>query len=208
MAMPSAIVGATGSTSIGVPAAIAAAIDAAPTASTPMIRVWGESARTAHAIPEMSPTAADGDEQGVEGRALLDELEPDCPLTSRDERIVEGGDVDRTPFRGEGGSEADAFIDALAAELDVSSVVAGRGDLRERRVLRHEDRRPEARQARGEGDPLRVVARGGSDDACIRSLLGDTRDPVVRAAQLERPRPLEVFWLEVHRSTDELGEGV
>ena len=85
----------------------------------------------------------------------------------------------------------------LAAELDCGAVAARRLDLRDRRVRGHEDRGRHAEQRRREGDALRVVAGAGRDDAAQPLVRVERRDPVVRAADLERAGALEVLRLQV-----------
>src|SRR5207248_11302619 len=57
--------------------------------------------------------------------------------------------------------------------------------------------------ARCDRDRLRVVARRERDDSARALFLGERRDLVVRAAELERAAPLEGLRLQVDRCADE-----
>jgi len=60
-------------------------------------------------------------------------------------------------------------------------------------VFRHDDRRIDAGPGRCQGDALGVIARAGGDDAGGLFSIGKRRNPVERAPNLERARPLDVF---------------
>jgi hypothetical protein len=100
----------------------------------------------------------------------------------------------------------DGGLEALAAELDGPAVGRRRVDLRGRGVLRHEDRRPDARLARRPGDRLPVVPGARRGDARLALGGSEGRDRVVRAADLERARPLEILRLERDRAAGEARE--
>src|SRR5205085_4172968 len=63
---------------------------------------------------------------------------------------------------------------------------------------RDEDRRGYAELARGPGDRLTVIAGARGDDAGRPLLRGQRRQLVDRAADLERPRALQVLRLQPH----------
>ena len=73
---------------------------------------------------------------------------------------------------------------------------AHRLDLDLRRGLRHDDERADAEVAGRERHALRVVAGAGRDDAARPLGVGQVRDPVVGAAQLEAEDRLQVLALE------------
>ena len=152
------------------------------------------------------PAPADGDQDGLGLRRLLGELEPDRPLPRDDARLLE-----RMHERGAGAldvgpSGGDGLLEALADELRRATVRARRLDLRHRRVLRHEDRRRDPGLACRPRDGLAVVAGARRDDARLPLLRAEGRDRVVRAADLEGPRALEVLRLQEHGSPGETRE--
>jgi hypothetical protein len=65
-----------------------------------------------------------------------------------------------------------------------------------RRRLRHDDHRGHAALARRECHALRMVACGGADDAAAGRALGQMRNLVVGAAQLEGKDCLQIFALQ------------
>jgi hypothetical protein len=63
-------------------------------------------------------------------------------------------------------------------------------------VVWHDDRRRDALQLAGIGKGLRMIARGVGHDAPPALLVGERRDGVVGAPELEGATPLQVFALE------------
>ena len=86
---------------------------------------------------------------------------------------------------------AEAVVDDDGRAVALRSRHLGSG-----RVVRHDDHRRHAEQARRERDRLRVVARGERNDAGAALVLVETRQRVERAAELERTHTLEVLTLE------------
>ena len=124
------------------------------------------------------PAAADRQDEGLDVRQLLGELEPDRAL-ARDH----GGVLERVHERRAGLLRArerlgQRLVEARAREHGLGAVVARRVDLRHRRVLRHVDRRLDAELARGPRDRLAVVARARRDHA------GGALRPSARPASL------------------------
>ena len=74
------------------------------------------------------------------------------------------------------------------------------------RALRHDDRRRDAEELRGQGDALGVVAGGEGDHAAAALGFGDLQQGVHRAADLERAGALEVLALEPHLDPDPFRE--
>jgi hypothetical protein len=95
-----------------------------------------------------------------------------------------------------------------AVEDDLGAVLAGGVDLRDGRVLRHDDGRIDARPCRRERDALCVVAGAGGDDAAVAFGVGQLGDLVRRAANLERAGALEVLQFQVDVGTGPLRERV
>ena len=127
---------------------------------------------------------------------LLEELEPDRAL-ARDHGVV----LERMDQRRAGPLDVlerclHRLLEDRADELDVRAVVARRVDLRHRRVLRHEDRRVGPLLAGRVRDGLAVVPGARRDDAGGPLLVGQHRDLVDRATDLERACPLEVLRLQ------------
>jgi hypothetical protein len=98
------------------------------------------------------------------------------------------------------------LVVVLAVEDDLAAVALGRLHLRDRRVFGHHDERVHARPRRRQRDALGVVAGARGDDARRPVLLRQRGDPVERATDLERARPLEVLELQVDLGAGSLGE--
>ena len=170
-----------------------------PAACTPTIRTPGLHRAQRERDAGGEPAAADRDEHRVDVVHLLGELEADRPLAGDDDADPRtGGRTSRRVSATYARAASRRVLDRRARQLDLGAVVARRLDLRHRRVLRHEDARVRADLARRPRDRLPVVAGARRDDAG-RALLGrQRRDPVVRAADLERAGALEVLRLEMH----------
>ena len=169
-------------------------------ATTPTTRTSGPALLERHRDPCGKASATDRNEHGLCVRSLLGELEPDRPLARDHALVLEGVDERRARALDVRLRRGDRFLEALADELGLAAVRARGLDLRHRRVLRHEDRRRDPRFARRPRDRLAVVAGARGDDARATLRLAERRDRVVRAADLERARPLEVLRLEEHRA--------
>ena len=101
------------------------------------------------------------------------------------------------PFCGDEGVAVRLRIGvAVAHEHDLGAQVADRVDLDLRRRLRHHDHRTQSELARRVGDALRMIAGARGDDAARALLVGQVRDAVVGAAQLEAEHRLLIFPLE------------
>ena len=152
------------------------------------------------------PAAADAEQDGVEVGHLVEELEAERALPDDDVAVVERVDEHGAGALGELGGQAQRRLDRRTLEHDVGAVAAGGEQLGDRHAERHEDRRGDAEGLRGERDALRVVAGGCGHDAA-RALLGrQAREPVGRAADLERAGALEVLELQVHGHAEQLGQ--
>ena len=89
-----------------------------------------------------------------------------------------------------------ASVGFVGLLVDRGAVAARRRDLQRVGALPHHDQRVDAFLARRPGDGLRVVARRDRDHAALLLLVRQLREPVERAAHLERARPLEELRLE------------
>ena len=165
---------------------------------TPTMRTSGLSARSAIAIPAASPPPPIGTTTVPSSGSCSTSSSPivPCPAITRSssKAWTNVAPVEST-------NSCAAAIDSSkpgADELDLRPVVPGGVDLRHRRVLRHEDGGRDAGLARRPGDRLAVIARAGRDDAGGALLVGQRRDRVDGAADLERARALEVLGLQLH----------
>ncbi len=184
------------STSVGAPAA-SAACSAAPVAGSAVrIRVCGERARMALAIPTVRPAAPERDDDGVDVGEVLENLEPDRSV-ARHHRLVldrvheqpldaghRRGD-DRLPPLVVGHLDHPATEALDCVELGLWGVV-GDGDRR---------RQPEL--SRHPGDALGHVARAGGDQPAAPCLRVRAADRVARPADLERADGLQGLELEI-----------
>ena len=140
--------------------------------------------------------AADGDDDRLEVRVLLEELEADRPLAGDDEVVVEGVDEHLVL----GGLDllraVERFVEVRAVEDDAGAVAPGAGDLHQRRGLRHHDGGVNAEPLRVIGDRLRVVPGARANDAAAALFAGERHELIAGAALLEGARHLQVLELE------------
>ncbi len=140
--------------------------------------------------------AADRHDHDVRNGAVLEDLERDRALPGDHRRLVERMD-ERPSGLGDQLVEAvERRRRALGLLVDRRSVAARRRDLQLVGALPHDDQRVDSLLARGPGDGLGVVAGGDRDHAVPLLLVGQLREPVERAAHLERARALEELRLE------------
>ena len=197
-----------------IPSAIVKPCDTPPAngahaaACTPTMRRPGFSSFARDRDARREPTAADRDDDGPDVRQLLDQLEADRPLARDHPLVLEGVHERRSARLRVCARVLLRVVEHLAAELDPGAVVLRRLDLRDRCVLRHEDRRVDPALARSPRHGLRVIARADGDDARRTLLVGKRRDAVDRAADLERARALEVLRLQPHLTPGHALEGL
>ena len=147
------------------------------------------------------PAAADGDEHGRQvALALAQDLLADRALAGNHQRVVEGMDRDGAALAAAVVAAHLGVRVAVAVQHHLGAQAAHRLDLDLRRGLRHHDHGADAELARREGDALRVVAGADGDHAARALGLGQVRDAVVGAAQLEAEDRLQVLALEQDRA--------
>jgi hypothetical protein len=129
---------------------------------------------------------------------MAEDLVSNGALAGDDERIVEGMDEPQAARQDDLIAVRLGIGIRVAAQHDFRAHLADRVDLDLRRRLRHHDEGAQAQVARREGHALRVVARAGRNDAPRALRLGEVRDVVVGAAQLEAENRLQVFPFQEH----------
>ena len=140
--------------------------------------------------------AADGHDDRVDVGQLVEDLEPDRPLSRDDVVIVERMDERVAVLVFEFKRlVVGVVVDALD-EADLGAEAFCRLDLGDGRDVGQTDQRLDAVVSRRERDALRVVARRAGDDSALFLLVGELRDLVVSASDLERTGDLEVLGLE------------
>ena len=189
-AMPSAIVNP------GPPGSV-------PAACTPTMRMPGRTARSASAIPDASPPPPIGITTVSAFSTWSASSRPIVPWPATTSGSSNGctnvAPLSATYARG----RVERLLERRTGQLDLGAVRPRRLDLRHRRVLRHEDPRPRPHLACRPRDRLAVIAGARGDDSGGALLGAERRDAVVRAADLERARPLQVLRLQVQLAADE-----
>ena len=143
------------------------------------------------------PTAADGHEDHVHIRQLLQNLQADGALAGHDAVIVEGMDEGEALLVPQAHGLSVGIVVHAGDEDHVRAIAAGGLDLGKGRALRDAYRGLDAHIAGGEGHALGVVAGGAGDDAALLLLVGKGGDLVVRAPELERAGLLQAVGLQV-----------
>src|SRR4029079_1403473 len=152
---------------------------------------------------DQSPTP-DADDDDIDVRYVIDDLETDRPVAGDHRRIVERMD-ECEPF-----DVADALhlreriAHVLAMQDHARAVVEARVDLGADRALRHDDGHRYAGGCTGPGIRLTGVAGGERDCPTKPGLLGERRDPVRHPARLERAGLLKMLGLEVEQPVGKL----
>ena len=99
-----------------------------------------------------------------------------------------------------------SVVESVAVQDDRCAECTCRFDFEDRRCCGHADDGVHAEFLRGVGDPLRMIARRGGDDAARPLLLRKHGDAIVCAAQLECARGLEILELQIGRIARDVGE--
>ena len=152
------------------------------------------------------PAAAGAHHHGLDVGHLLEDLQAGGARPGNDVLVVEGVHEDRAGLVAERLRGHERLVDDVPVEAHLGAVRACRLDLGDWRALRHEHRCPDAEQRGRERDPLRVVAGAGRDDTARGFVGGQPGQAGVGAADLERPRALQVLALEPDRPADPFRE--
>ena len=136
---------------------------------------------------------ADGDDHRLDVRHLFEHFETERSLPRHDRRIVEGVDEGPTRLAGEGHRVVRRLREGRSGEDDHGAVLTGCGDLRDRRVLRHEHGCRCCVVRCGECDPLSMVASRSRDDPSTARVGIEKGNGVHPPSDLERSGPLEVL---------------
>ena len=151
-----------------------------------------------HARDEPAP--ADGHHDGVHVGQLLQNFKADGPLARDDVLVVEGVDEGVVVlFLKLERAVVSVVVDA-GHKADLRPVRARRFHFGDGRALGQADDGGDTVLLRRKRHALRVVARRAGDDAVRLRLVGELRNFIVRAPQLEGARPLQVLRLEVDLS--------
>ena len=89
-----------------------------------------------------------------------------------------------------------SLIHGHAVQLNLSTVIAGRGNLRQRRTQRHVNTGLNAQTVSRQSHTLSMVTRARRHDAALLLLLGKLRHTHVRTAHLEGTGTLQVLALK------------
>ena len=140
--------------------------------------------------------AANTHNHGVNIRNLLQDFQTDRALTGNNVFIVEGVHEHRAGLFGVALRLRQSLIHGHAVQLNLSTVITGRGNLRQRRTQRHVDTSLNAQTVSRQSHTLSVVTRACRHDAALLLLLGKLRHTHVRTAHLEGTGTLQVLALE------------
>ena len=143
------------------------------------------------------PASADRHEYRVERPGVLaQDLHADGALPGDDVGVVERVDERQPPLARYLDRLLVGVVEIVAVQHHLAAEVEHRLDLDVRRGLRHHDHGRNAAAARRQRHALGMVAGRGADHAAAGDGLGEVRDLVVGAAQLEREDRLQVLALE------------
>ncbi len=153
------------------------------------------------------PTTTDRHENGVRiTRMLAQQLHRHRALSGDDQGIVEGMDEHQAFFGGKLQGMFIGLVVAVAVQHGARAIAAHRRDLDLRGGARHDDQRLDPAFAGAQRHALRVIARRSGDHAPRAFLVGQVRNLVVGAANLEREHRLQVFTLHPYRIAQSLTE--
>ena len=141
-------------------------------------------------------TTANTHNHGVNVRNLLQDLQTDGALTGNNVFIVEGVHEHRAGLFGVALRLRQSLIHGHAVQLNLSTVITGRSNLRQRRTQRHVNTSLNAQTVSRQSHTLSVVTRARRHDAALLLLLRKLRHTHVRTAHLEGTGTLQVLALE------------
>ena len=184
-------------------AASAAAIQAEPSASTPMIFTSGRRYLTYAPMPEMRPPPPTGTKIACSGPLCWFRISmPTVPCPAITSGIVERMHEHVAVFVQQFGRVVARVVEIVAVQNHVRAVRAHRFDFDLGRVAAHHDVRANAEAIRGERNALRVIAGRRAHHAARAILRRELRHLVVCSAQLEREHRLQVLALQEHTIAD------
>ena len=137
---------------------------------------------------------------------MAQNLGADRSLPGDHERIVERVDERHAGLGHQRVAVRLGLVVAVAGQHHLSAHRPHRIHLDPRRRLRHDDDRAQTELLRRERHALRVIAGAGGDDAARPLLVGEMRDLVVGAAQLEAEDRLQILALQQHLVVETLGQ--
>jgi hypothetical protein len=143
--------------------------------------------------------ASDGDDEDVEARGLLEELEVEGADAGDDAWFVGRADEAGARALGEGGGLGAGVVEVGAVQQHVGALVEDCPELDRVGVVGHDDGAGGAGEAGGVGDALGVVAGGVGDDAAGAFGVGHGEQEVAGAAGLEGSGALLVLVLDDYR---------
>jgi hypothetical protein len=148
--------------------------------------------------------APDGNDERLDLRHLLEDLEPERGLARHHARIVERVDEDEPALGLERARALVGLVVVRAVEDHFGAIAAGVGDLDERRVLGHDDGGGNSEPRGVEGDGQTMVPRAGRDDSPPPLLGAELQQQVGGAALLEGAGHLQVLQLHETARAGEL----
>ena len=140
--------------------------------------------------------AANTHNHGVNIRNLLQDFQTDRALTGNNVFIVEGVHEHRAGLFGIALRLRQSLIHGHTVQLNLSTVVTGRGNLRQRRTQRHVNTSLNAQTVSRQSHTLRMVTRARRHNATLLLLLRKLRHAHVRTAHLEGTGTLQVLALK------------
>jgi hypothetical protein len=129
--------------------------------------------------------ATDRDDQGIEIRRLLEDLERDCSLAGDDSGLGERVDVEEAFGFGMAQGRQVAVIPRFARHFDARPPAREFRELVGSHRMRQEDRRGHSRGPAGIGHREPVIAARRGDDAAPESCSGRSENRIDCAARLE-----------------------
>jgi hypothetical protein len=147
--------------------------------------------------------AAHGHEDRVDVAArLAQDFHRDGALPRDDVRVIEGMHEREVALAHDGLSVFVCAVVIVAVQHHLAAEISHGAHLDGRGGQRHHDGGGDAAALRGQCHALRMIAGRGADDTALRHRVGQVRNLVVGAAQLEREHRLQVLALEHHGVAD------